>query len=731
MLARLARFCYRRRKLVIPAWILILVFAGIASGAFKGEWETSGGGLAGTDSQQAFDLLKSEFPAQAGEDSAFVFGDYGKNPAAVATFLEKAAAVDGVGSVEQPPRFSPNGQVATASFTLLTDGGDDAKIKAAVEELKKLAEPLEDSGGVAFANWRFDDMEMPASEGLGLLAAIVVLLVAFGSVLAMGLPIITAVLGIMIASSLIAILARFMSTPDFTVQVASMIGLGVGIDYALFIVSRYRDALSRLRPPEDAVVEALTTAGRAVLFAGCTVMISVLGMLLMGLSFLYGLAVGTSIAVAISVAAALTLLPALLGFIGFNIDKLSVHRKKRKRTRISLWTRWADFVQRRPIPIAIIGFVVLAAASVPVFGLRLGMADAGNNPEDSTTKAAYDLTASGFGAGANGPMLIVANTSGGSTAGLGAVTQALRSTPGVVMATDFQPSPTGKAAISTLIASTGPQDKATESLVHHLRNDVLPSATNGTGVSIHVGGQTALGMDFATKIGDRLPIFIGAVLVLSFLLLLMVFRSVLVPLKAVLMNLLSIGAAYGVMVAVFQWGWFGSIVGVSGAPIEAWAPMMLFAIVFGLSMDYEVFLLSSVKEEWDATGDNAHAVATGLAVTARLITAAALIMVCVFGSFVLMDLRAMKLMGLGLAVAVAIDATIVRIVLVPATMELLGNANWWLPRWLDRFLPHLAVEGAPAPAGVPAPAPVGAPVPAGKRDDDADPDAERIGAGQR
>ena len=337
---------------------------------------------------------------------------------------------------------------------------------------------------MAFANWRFDDMEMPASEGLGLLAAVVVLLVAFGSVLAMGLPIITAVLGIMIASSLIAVLARFMSTPDFTVQVASMIGLGVGIDYALFIVSRYRDALSRLRPPEDAVVEALTTAGRAVLFAGCTVMISVLGMLLMGLSFLYGLAVGTSIAVAISVAAALTLLPALLGFIGFNIDKLSVHRKNRKRTRISLWTRWADFVQRRPIPIAAIGFIVLAAASMPVFGLRLGMADAGNNPESSTTKAAYDLTASGFGAGANGPMLIVADTSGGSAAGLGAVTQALRSTPGVVMATDFQPSPNGgKAAIATLIASTGPQDKATESLVHHLRNDVLPAATAGTGVS--------------------------------------------------------------------------------------------------------------------------------------------------------------------------------------------------------------------------------------------------------
>jgi putative drug exporter of the RND superfamily len=708
VLARLARFSYRRRKLVVLAWILFLFAAGFAGSALKGEWETSGGGLAGTDSQQAFDLLKSEFPAQSGEDSAFVFGDITKDPAVVSAFLAEAAKVEGVGFVQQQPEIAPNGRIATASFTLLAQPGEDATTKAAVEKLKELAEPLSDSvGGVAFTNWRFDEMEMPASEAFGILAAIVVLLVAFGSLLAMGLPIITGLLGIVIASSLIAVLARFMSTPDFTVQVASMIGLGVGIDYALFIVSRYRDALARLRPPEDAVVEAITTSGRAVLFAGCTVMISVLGMLLMGLSFLYGLAVGTSIAVALAVAAALTLLPALLGFIGFNINKFSIHRKNKVRTRISLWTRWADFVQRRPIPVAVIGFVVLAAASIPVFGLRLGMADAGNNPEGSTTKTAYDLTAEGFGPGANGRMLIVADISQGSAAGLPGVVDTLRKVPGVVMVTDFMPAPDGgTAAIATLIASTGPQDEATESLVHHLRNDVVPAAEAGTGLQVHIGGTTALGMDFAAKISDRLPIFIGAVLLLSFLLLLMVFRSVVVPLKAVVMNLLSIGAAYGVMVAVFQWGWLGSIVGVSGAPIEAWAPMMLFAIVFGLSMDYEVFLLSAVKEEWDATGDNAHAVSTGLAVTARLITAAALIMVLVFGSFVLMDMRAMKLMGLGLAVAVAVDATIVRIVLVPATMELLGKANWWLPRWLDRILPHLAVEGSPShtPAGGPAPA---------------------------
>jgi RND superfamily putative drug exporter len=728
VLARLARFSYSRRRFVVVAWIALLVVAIGAGGALKGEWSTSGR-LPGTDSQTAYDLLKEQFPARAGEDGSFVFGDAGANPAAVATFLEKAAAVEGVGSVGQL-EISPNGRVAAASFTLLTED-NDATTKAAVSELKKLAEPLEDSGGVEFASWRFDEMEMPASEGLGLLAAVVVLLVAFGSVLAMGLPIATALLGIGIATSLIGVLARLISTPDFTVQVASMIGLGVGIDYALFIVSRYRDALSRLRPPEEAVVEAITTAGRAVLFAGCTVMISTLGMLLMGLSFLHGLAVGTSLAVLISVGAALTLLPALLGFIGFKIDKFSIHRKNKVRTRISLWTRWADFVQHRPVPIAAIGFIVLAAFSLPVFSLRLGSADAGNNPEGSTTKSAYDLTAQGFGGGANGPMMIVADTKAGSTAGLASVVDALRKTPGVVMVSDFQPSPNGEAAIATLIPTTGPQDTATEALVHHIRDDVLPSAVAGTDLSIHVGGMTASGIDFSDMIGKRLPIFIGAVLLLSFLLLLMVFRSVLVPLKAVLMNLLSIGAAYGVMVAVFQWGWLGSIVGVSGGPIEAWAPMMLFAIVFGLSMDYEVFLLSAVKEQYDATGDNAHAVSSGLAITARLITAAALIMVCVFGTFVLSDIRALKLIGLGLAVAVAIDATIVRIVLVPATMELLGNANWWLPKWLDRILPHLAVEGSPshAPTGAPVPGPVPAPVPAGRKDEDGE-DAERIGAGQ-
>jgi putative drug exporter of the RND superfamily len=642
----------------------------------------------------------------------------------VSTFLQKAAQVAGVTSVENPPKVSSGGRVAMSSFTLAN--GSDSVRKAAVASLKALGQPLEGHGDVAFASPWFDAQTMPSSEGLGLLAAVVVLLVAFGSVVAMGLPIVTALLGIGIAVSLIGVMARFVNTANFTPEVATMIGLGVGIDYALFIVSRYRDALSRLRPPEEAVVEAISTAGRAVLFAGCTVMISVLGMLLMGLQFLYGMALGTSMAVLVAVAAALTLLPALLGFLGFNVDKLSIHRKRNAgRTRMSVFTRWADFVQRHPWPIAVIGFLVLASASLPVFGLHLGSADAGNDPQGSTTKTAYDLTATGFGAGSNGPMLLVADTAGdpSATADLARLASALKSTAGVVAVTDFRSSQSGKAAMATLIPATGPQDRKTQQLVHDIRENVLPQATAGTDLQVHVGGTTASAIDFSDMIGKRLPLFIIAVLMLSFLLLLMVFRSVLVPLKAVLMNLLSIGAAYGVMVAVFQWGWLGSVVGVTGGPIEAWAPMMLFAIVFGLSMDYEVFLLSSIKEEYDASHDNAHAVSAGLALTARLITAAALIMVMVFGTFVLSDMRALKLIGLGLAVAVAIDASIVRIVLVPATMELLGEANWWLPKWLDRILPHLAMEGAPEPGRTPVPVEAGGAA--------GDPDDERVGAGRQ
>jgi RND superfamily putative drug exporter len=509
----------------------------------------------------------------------------------------------------------------------------------------------------------------------------------------MGLPIVTALFGVGITSAAIALVARLFTTPSFTSQVATMIGIGVGIDYALFIVTRYREALGRLGDPERAVVEAIATSGRAVVFAGCTVVVSLLGMFLMGLDFLHGLAVGTSLAVATSVAAAVTLLPALLGFFGFSIDRLHVGRRH-PRHRAGLWERWAGFVQRRPWPLALGGLAVLVLVALPVFSMRLGFADAGNDPKTSTTRQAFDLVGQGFGPGANGPIAVVADTSRpGSSTGLVRLADDLRSTPGVRTVGSPVLSPSGPAAVLTVTPTTGPQDRATVKLLHRLRADVIPKATAGTGLKVHVGGETAGGIDFANVMGQRLPLFLIGVLTMSFLLLLLVFRSVLMPLKAVLMNLLSIGAAFGAMVAVFQWGRGGHLIGVTGAPIESWAPMMLFAIVFGLSMDYEVFLISSIREHYDATGDNARSVASGLAGTARVITAAATVMVAVFGSFLLSDLRSMKEIGLGLALAIAVDATIVRVVLVPATMELLGRANWWLPAWLDRLLPRTAIEG--------------------------------------
>ncbi len=491
-----------------------------------------------------------------------------------------------------------------------------------------------------------------------------------------------------------------MKVPEFAPQVASMIGIGVGIDYALFIVTRYRQALAAGRDPQASVLEAATTAGRAVLFAGTTVVISLLGMFLMRFSFLNGLALGASAAVAMVMLASITLLPAVLGFAGTNIDKFSIpflHRKEDDHRTTLAW-RWSREVQRYPWPTALVSLAVLVVLALPLFSIHLGSADAGNDLPSTTTRKAYDLLAKGFGPGHNGPLVLAADLSKpGSVKVLGPLEQQLRTVPGIAAVAPPQVNPQGNAAIVSVIPTTSPQDVKTEKLVHHLRDDVIPGVVKGTGATVDVGGTTAVVIDMSATIGARLPWFIGAVIALSFLLLMCVFRSVVVALKAAVMNVLSIGAAYGLVVAVFQWGWAKSLFGIEKGPIEAWVPMMLFAILFGLSMDYEVFLISRIREEWLRTGDNAQSVVDGLAMTARVITAAAAIMIAVFLSFVLGDLRVLKMVGFGLAAAVFIDATIVRMVLVPATMELLGNANWWLPRWLDRLLPRVAVEAAPEP----------------------------------
>jgi RND superfamily putative drug exporter len=489
--------------------------------------------------------------------------------------------------------------------------------------------------------------------------------------------------------------------PNFTSQMVAMISIGVGIDYALFIVTRYREALHNGLPPEDAVAHSLDTAGRAVLFAGSTVVISVLGLFAMNQAMMNAVALAASFGVLMTMLASLTLLPAVLGFVGRNIDRLALpNHAREERTAGSFWFRWSRLMQRHPVPALVVGLAILVVLALPVFSMRLGFGDAGSRGTGDTTRRAYDLLSQGFGPGFNGPLLIASETPGGASdmAALSRLSGELNNTPGVAFASPPVPNPAGDAAIIQVYPTTSPQDEATSDLVTALRRHTVPDALAGSTVVAHVGGQTAGAVDFSSYTRDHLPLVMGVVLLLSFSLLTLVFRSLVVPIKAVIMNLLSIGASYGILVAVFQWGWLKDVIGVSKTgPIDAWVPMMLFAIVFGLSMDYEVFLLSRVREEYDRNGqDNRLAVADGLAATARVITAAAAIMVCVFMSFALGSDRSIKLFGLGLASAIFLDATLVRMVLVPATMELLGDANWWLPRWLGRVLPVVHVDAAPS-----------------------------------
>src|SRR3954447_8855199 len=706
MLQRLERFSYRRRRWVLGGWIILLVatfaLASSLNGAFKTEFK-----LPGTESQEAFDLLaKSSFKNRQVSAQIVFATNQGVDDAAVQQAMEGlfAEIEDKIADVEVASPYAAegarqiarNGKIAYAEVNFADRSGEE--LTNAGKEIKRLAHKIDVPRlTLEFGGDLFTAAEMGgASEAIGLLAAMIILLLAFGSLLAMGLPIGTALFGIGTGVAIVLSVRTLIDMPDFTTAAVAMVGLGVGIDYALFIVTRYRENLSAGADPERSIVHALDTAGRAVLFAGTTVVISVLGLLLMKTSVMRGVAIGISIGVLTTMLASVTLLPALLGFVGRNIDKFGLPHRKRPegQARESGWQRWSHVIQRHPWPAAIIGLAVLLLLAVPLLSMRLGFTDAGKRPTSETTRRAYDLVADGFGPGFNGPLLLAARTPDGQAdlATLQRLSDRLNDTDGVAFATPPRINDEGTVAVMQVFPTTDPQAKATADLVNRLRDDVVLAVTRGE-VDVKVGGVTAAADDFASYTAARLPLFISAVLILSFLLLMVVFRSVLVPLKAVIMNLLSIGAAYGVIVAAFQWGWAGPFLHIGAAPIEPFMPMMLFAIVFGLSMDYEVFLLSRVKEEWDHTGDSRMSVADGLAATARVITAAAAIMVFVFRSFLLESNRVIKLMGAGLSVAVLLDATVVRMLLVPATMELLGDRNWWLPRWLDRIIPTLDVEG--------------------------------------
>ncbi len=705
MLRRLATFCYAHRRAVVAAWLVLLI--GISTlGRVAGGNLLKSFSLPGTESQRAFDVLSRDFDRK-GDTGQLVFRartGTAQSPAVeqqVERVVGELRSQPHVASITTP--YQPGGarflskrdpSIGYAEILFDVKSNDvpldvSQHMRTLVGKANSSTVQLELGGGM------FTDQRQPASEVVGVLAAVLILLLAFGSLLAMGLPIITALFGIGIGLALVELLARVLDVPSFAPQVTAMIGIGVGIDYALFISTRFREALHDGADPERAVVHAIDTSGRAVLFAGGTVVISLLGLFLIGVAFIRGLAIGASLAVLFVMAAAVTLLPAVLGFAGHTIDRFALPTAKRaKPVDQTVWARWSRTLQAKPWPAAILGLVILVVLALPALGLRLGIADAGNDPSSFTTRRAYDLLSTGFGPGFNGPLLLATETHGpGDLAALQRLGHAIAETPGVAQVSPVVPSPNGRAALLQVVATGSPQDASTTQLVHTLRERVVPDLTRGTGLAVHVGGQTAAGVDLADTLGSRMPFMFVAILVMSFVLLMLVFRSLLVPLKAVIMNLLSIGAAYGVIVLIFQDGWLKNLVGIGKeGPIEAWVPMMLFAIVFGLSMDYEVFLLSRIKEDYDATGDNGAAVARGLSKTARLITAAAAIMICVFGSFVMSDLRVLKLIGFGLAFAVFIDATVVRLVLVPATMELLGDRNWWFPKALE-WIPRIHVEG--------------------------------------
>jgi putative drug exporter of the RND superfamily len=708
MLRRLVTWSYDRRRRVVALWIAALVAASVLAGVAGGDNEADYT-VPGSDSAEAVALLQERFPRFAGGTVDVVYtaadGVTGPDTAArIDALAGDIARVDHVLAAEPGP-VSPDG--STGMLNVRFDEDAQRVPAESVERVMDLAGEAEGDGlQIELGGYPIEQVEQreAGSESVGLVAALLILLVAFGSGLAAGLPLVIAGFGLGVALGGVWLLANLVDVPDFGMQLATMIGIGVGIDYALFIVTRYRSALAEGREPRQAVELAGTTAGRAVLFAGSTVVISLFGLVLMGRSYLWGVALATSLAVTTVVFASITVLPALLGFAGRNIDRLRMpwfrHDVEGRRT---LSWRWSRVMQRRPLAAGLAALVVLLLLTVPATGLRFGMPDAGNGTDDLTSKRAYDLVAESYGPGANGPLLVAVDLADASPEAPDAIAADLADTPGVATVVPPVVNEAGDAAVISVVPTTGPQDQATEDLVHTLRDDVLPPAVEATGAAASVGGVTATFIDDSEQTASRLPLFIGGVVVLSFLLLMSVFRSFPVALKAAIMNILSIGAAYGVMAVAADGGWLGGLVGIDSAtPVPAWLPMMMFAVLFGLSMDYEVFLLSRVREEYVRTGDNRTAVADGLANTARVITAAAAIMVTVFGAFVLEDAVFLKLAGLGLATAVLVDATIVRMILVPATMELLGDRNWWLPRWLDRLLPHLAVEGEPA---IPVPEP--------------------------
>jgi RND superfamily putative drug exporter len=725
-MTRLARWCFTHRRKVVAGWLLVLV-AVVGLSTTLGSKFNSNFNLPNTDSQAALSLLHENFPAASGEgDQIVIQATHGASVRnapvkhAVTAALAKVSRIPGIVAVTSPyvkagaQQISRDGTVAFATVTW-----DKVEANITTADAQSLIKAAQSADGphqqISLGGAAISDSEGSGpglSVGVGVIAALIVLLLVFGGALFASLmPLLTAGVALVIGTSLISLLTHVMNVPDVSSDLAVLIGLGVGVDYGLFIISRHRSAVKAGLSYEAAAAEAVNTSGRTVLFAGATVCIALLGQFALGVSFLYGLSISSAIAVALTMATSLTFLPAMLGFLGPKVlsrrERAILARSGPASSDVTgFWLRWARIVEARKVFVAVGALLVVCVIALPIFGLREGASDPGTDPSSSTTHTAYTALAKGFGPGFSGPLELAGQVA--NSADVSAFDRFLAvaaRTPGVASITPAVTSPNGKVVLATLYPATSPQDKQTVDLVNTLRNQVIPKAEQGTSLDVHVGGLTATDIDFSKVLTDKLPLFIAVVVILASLLLMAVFRSLLIPLVASVMNLLSIGAALGALNAVFNWGWGSSILGLTGtAPIDAFIPVLMFSVLFGLSTDYEVYLVSRMQEEWhhhdtdQPAARNHRAVVIGQARSGQIIAAAAIIMILVFGSFLLNGQRVLQEFGFGLGFSVFIDALVIRSMLVPTLMHLVGPRNWSLPRWLDRVVPNLSIEAGDAPA---------------------------------
>jgi putative drug exporter of the RND superfamily len=707
----LSRWCISHRRLVVVGWILVAVITTVIAGAVGRHYATDFS-LPGTESQHVVDLLNSEFPAQSGDVDTIVWHtpsgtvDDANVRNQIEPLLAKATKMPHVVSVVSPYDKAGAVQVSKDGRTAFAVVNYDKRANLLPNDTGK---PLLDAvnalnsptlrvaaGGQVIEN--AEGFSIGPATAVGVIAALIILLITFGSLITAGMPLITAGFGLITGIALVGIATHITSMSNVAPELAVMIGLGVGIDYALFIVTRFRENYRKNGDVSASIIGAMDTSGRSILLAGTTVIIALLGMFATGVTFMYGLAIASVLAVLLVLAASLTVLPALLASFGEKVARPSRRTRKRaargEAPRQSAWRRWSLTVQSRPWPLAVASLVVMLLFLIPFLSMRLETSDAGNDPSDTSTYTAYNLLSDGFGPGFNGPLTIATQLSDSSqSAQVAQVRDAVAHTHGVVAVTAPRVSPSGNVAVMEAYPSTAPQAQGTTDLVHKLRDQVLPQFKDTFGTRPQVGGFTAGSIDFSQVLSSKLPLFIGIVVVLSALLLFVIFRSVVIPIQAALMNLLSIGGALGATVLVFQKGFLSGVFGINPAPVEPWIPVLMFAVVFGLSMDYEVFLISRVREEWIRTRNATTAVADGIAYTGRVISAAAAIMICVFLSFVLGDQRSLKEFGFGLAAAVFLDAIVIRCVMLPAVLEILGERTWWLPHWIDARLPRIRIEG--------------------------------------